>query len=60
MLRTIWAVIVAIVVTIPSATAVMIIALLSSASPWIEPIIRLWARLVVWGAGIQLRGEGIE
>jgi hypothetical protein len=41
MLRTIRAVIVAIVVTIPLATAVLIIAMLSSASPWIEPIIRL-------------------
>ncbi len=60
MLRTIWAVIVALVVTIPFSTAVMIIALLSSSSPWIEPIIRLWARLVVWGAGIELRAEGIE
>ena len=41
MLRTIWAVIVAFVVTVPLSTAVMIIALLSSSSPWIEPIIRL-------------------
>ena len=60
MLRTIWAVIVAIVVTIPLSTAVMIIALLSSSSPWIEPIIRLWARLIVRGAGIDLRGEGMD
>ena len=60
MLRTIWAVIVAIAVTIPLASDVLIIALLSSASPLIDPIIRLWARLIVRGAGIDLRGEGIE
>jgi 1-acyl-sn-glycerol-3-phosphate acyltransferase len=59
MFRTIWAVIVAIAVTIPLATAVLIIAMLSSASPWIEPIIRLWARAIVWGAGIDLRSEGV-
>jgi 1-acyl-sn-glycerol-3-phosphate acyltransferase len=60
MLRTIWVIIVAIVVTIPSASAVLIISMLSSASPWIEPVIRLWARLIVRGAGIDLRTEGIE
>src|SRR5258705_1521890 len=60
MVRTIWTVIVAIVVTIPSATTVLIIAMLSSASPWIDPVIRLWARLVLWGAGVEIRGEGME
>ncbi|MEA2237140.1 MAG: 1-acyl-sn-glycerol-3-phosphate acyltransferase [Thermoanaerobaculia bacterium] len=60
MLRTIWTIIVAVAVTIPCASAVLIIAMLSSASPWIEPIIRLWARLIVWGAGIDLRTEGTE
>src|SRR6476646_5227875 len=60
MLRTIWAALVAIVVTIPLATTVLIIAMLSSASPWIDPIIRLWARLVLWGAGIEIRTEGTE
>ena len=60
MLRTIWAIIVAIVATIPLATAVLIIAILSSASPWIDPIIRIWARLVLWGAGIEIHGEGME
>jgi 1-acyl-sn-glycerol-3-phosphate acyltransferase len=60
MLRTIWAIIVAIAVTIPSATTVLIIAAVSSASPLIEPVIRLWARLVLWGAGIDLHAEGVE
>jgi len=59
MFRTIWAAIVAIVVTIPLATTVMCIALLSSSSPWIDPVIRLWARLLLWGAGIKIRGDGI-
>jgi 1-acyl-sn-glycerol-3-phosphate acyltransferase len=60
MLRTIWTVIVAVVVTIPLASTVLVIAALSSASPWIDPVIRLWARLVLWGAGIEIRGEGME
>src|SRR5438270_8258380 len=60
MLRTIWTIIVAVAVTIPCATTVLIIAMLSSASPWIDPVIRLWARLVLWGAGIELRAEGTE
>jgi 1-acyl-sn-glycerol-3-phosphate acyltransferase len=59
-LRTIWAIFVAIIVTIPSSTIVMIIALASSSSPWIDPVIRLWARAVLWGAGIEVRGEGME
>src|SRR3954447_21831241 len=60
MLRTLWAIFVAIVVTIPASTAVMIIALLSSSSSLIEPVIRLWARGILWGAGIDIRAEGIE
>src|SRR5205823_11702179 len=60
MLRTIWAAMVAVVVTIPLAIAVMIVALVSSSSPRIDGIIRLWARLILWGAGIEIRGEGIE
>src|SRR2546423_4343485 len=60
MLRTIWTIIVAVVATIPCATTVLIIAMLSSASPWIDPVIRLWARLILWGAGIDIRAEGVE
>ena len=60
MLRTIWTVIVAVVVTIPPALTVLIIAMLSSSSPWIDPVIRLWARMILWGAGIDIRAEGIE
>ncbi|HEV7429171.1 MAG TPA: lysophospholipid acyltransferase family protein [Thermoanaerobaculia bacterium] len=60
MLRTIWTIAVAVVVTIPLASTVLVIAALSSASPLIDPVIRLWARLVLWGAGIEIRGEGME
>src|SRR4051794_21335862 len=60
MLRTIWTVIVAVAVTIPCATTVLIIAMLSSSSPLIDPVIRFWARVVLWGAGVNVRGEGIE
>lgn len=60
MLRTIWAVIVAVAVTIPTSMAVIVIALLSSSSPWIDPAIRLWARLILRGAGIDIRAEGLE
>jgi len=60
MLRTIWAAIVAVVVTIPLAIATMIVALFSSSSPRIDGIIRVWARLILWGAGIEIRGQGIE
>src|SRR5438128_12246272 len=60
MLRTIWAALVALLVTIPSATAVLIVALLKSNAKIIDRIIRLWARGIVAGAGIDLRAEGIE
>lgn len=60
MLRTLWTIIVVIAVTIPCATSVLIIAVVSSASPWIETVIRFWARGIVWGAGIDLRSEGVE
>jgi 1-acyl-sn-glycerol-3-phosphate acyltransferase len=60
MLRTIWAAAVAVAVTIPSSITVLILAMLSSSSPWIDPVIRLWARGILWGAGIEIRREGIE
>jgi 1-acyl-sn-glycerol-3-phosphate acyltransferase len=60
MLRTIWAVFVAVAVTIPASMAVMMIALLSSSSSWIDRVIRLWARGILSGAGIDIRAEGIE
>ena len=60
MLRTVWAALVAIVVTIPLATAVMIVALLKSNAPVIDVMIRAWAWCLVKAAGIELRVDGLE
>lgn len=60
MLRTIWAVLVAVVVTIPLATTVLLIAFVRSNAVMIDPIIRFWARLLLRAAGIDLRTERME
>jgi len=60
MLRTIWAVLVAVVVTIPAASAVLLIAFVKSNAAIIDSIIRLWARVLIGAAGIDLRTEGVE
>jgi 1-acyl-sn-glycerol-3-phosphate acyltransferase len=60
MLRTIWAVLVAFVVTIPLASLVLIIAAVRSTSPMIDPIIRVWAHILLRAAGIDLRTERME
>lgn len=60
MLRTIWVAFAVIVVTIPSATSVLLVAAVRSTSPWIERIIRTWARLLVAAAGIDLRTENLD
>src|SRR5215467_50410 len=60
MLRTVWTALVAIAVTIPLATAVMVVALLKSNARVIDSLIRLWAWCLVKAAGIDLRVEGLE
>lgn len=60
MLRTIWAAVVAIVVTIPAASTVLLIAFVKSNAPLIDSVIRLWARILIRAAGIELRTEGVE
>jgi 1-acyl-sn-glycerol-3-phosphate acyltransferase len=60
MLRTIWAALVAVVVTIPAASAVLLVAFVKSNAPLIDSIIRLWARILIGAAGIELRTEGVE
>jgi len=60
MLRTIWAALVAIVVTIPAASAVLLVAFVKSNAAIIDSIIRLWARILIGAAGIDLRAEGVE
>jgi 1-acyl-sn-glycerol-3-phosphate acyltransferase len=60
MLRLIWLGIVAVAVTIPIATMTLIIAAFRSTSPWIDRLIRLWARALVSAAGIELQTENLE
>jgi 1-acyl-sn-glycerol-3-phosphate acyltransferase len=60
MLRTIWTGLVAVVVTIPLATATLLVAAIRSNARAIDGITGLWARLILKGAGIELRTEGTE
>ena len=60
MLRTVWAALVAILVTIPIASMVIVISLLKSNAAVIDWLIRIWARALLAGAGIDLRAEGLE
>jgi len=60
MLRTIWAALVAVVVTIPAASTVLLIASIKSNAALIDSVIRLWARILIGAAGIDLRTEGVE
>jgi 1-acyl-sn-glycerol-3-phosphate acyltransferase len=60
MLRTVWVAFAAVAVTIPLATATLVVAMIRDESPFIDKIIRLWARLIVRAAGIELRGENLD
>jgi len=60
MLRTLWVALVAFVVTVPLATAVILLGLFGSQSRSIDWIIRLWARSLVRAAGIDLHTENLE
>ncbi|HKR64633.1 MAG TPA: 1-acyl-sn-glycerol-3-phosphate acyltransferase, partial [Thermoanaerobaculia bacterium] len=60
MLRLIWLAVVALFMTIPVATATIVIAAIQSTSPWIDRLIRLWARSLVAAAGIELRTENMQ
>jgi 1-acyl-sn-glycerol-3-phosphate acyltransferase len=60
MLRTIWTVFVAVVVTIPVASTVIAVATFRSHAAFIDRLIRLWAGILVRAAGIDLRVEGAE
>lgn len=57
MLRTIWAAVAAVFVTIPVASAVIVLTFLSSSTRAIDWLIRLWARSLVASAGIDLHIE---
>lgn len=60
MLRTIWVALAVVFVTIPCATAVIVLAFFSSSARAIDSVIRLWARSLVKAAGIDLHIENAE
>jgi 1-acyl-sn-glycerol-3-phosphate acyltransferase len=60
MLRTIWVALAAVFVTVPIASTVIVVATFSSETPLLDRLIRLWARLIVRAAGIDLRAENVE
>jgi 1-acyl-sn-glycerol-3-phosphate acyltransferase len=60
MWRTVWLAIVAFFVTIPLATLTLLIAAVKNTSPLIDPVIRLWARMLVRAAGIELHTENLD
>jgi 1-acyl-sn-glycerol-3-phosphate acyltransferase len=60
MLRLIWLAIVALLTTLPIASATIVIAAVRSTSPWIDRLVRIWARSLVAAAGIDLRTENLE
>src|SRR5438552_6268562 len=60
MLRTIWVALVAFVDTIIFSISVLAIAAVRSTSRTIDPLIRLWANILVKAAGIDLHSEGTE
>ena len=60
MFRLVWLAIAAFAVTIPLATATILVAMFRSTSPLIDGIIRLWAKLLVAAAGVELRTVGVE
>jgi 1-acyl-sn-glycerol-3-phosphate acyltransferase len=58
--RTVWLALVAFVVTVPLATLTMLIAFVKSTSPLIDRVIRVWARMLVHAAGIELHTENLD
>jgi 1-acyl-sn-glycerol-3-phosphate acyltransferase len=60
MLRTFWTAIVAVAVTIPVSSAIMVITLFSTTSRTVDRMIRWWARQIVRAAGIELLTENAD
>jgi 1-acyl-sn-glycerol-3-phosphate acyltransferase len=60
MVRTLWAEFVVVAATIPFALMTLAVAAVRSNARLIDGIIRLWARICVRAAGIDLHAEGIE
>ena len=60
MLRSLWTALVAIAVTIPVSTGVMLVAAFSTSAGLIDRMIRFWARSLLWAAGIKVETERME
>lgn len=60
MLRLVWLGLVAFATTIPLAGATAVVASFRSTSPLIDVFARLWARSLVWAAGIDLHAEHLD
>jgi 1-acyl-sn-glycerol-3-phosphate acyltransferase len=60
MLRTIWVALVAFVDSIFFSSAVLAVVTVRSTSGIVDPLIRLWATILVKAAGIDLHAEGTE
>lgn len=60
MLRLAWVAIVAVVDTLIVAPLVILIGIFQSHSPWIDRLIRRWARVIVGAAGLRVSISGAE
>ena len=60
MLRSLWVILAALLLTIPCGMLVLIIAVVKSTSPMIDSVIHFWARWLVRSAGIDLRIEHVD
>jgi 1-acyl-sn-glycerol-3-phosphate acyltransferase len=60
MLHTLWTAFAAIFVTIPSASAVILLGMIRSNHPWIDRVIHFWARSIVRAAGIDLQTKNLQ
>ena len=59
MLRTVWVALVAVFATIPIASTVIVVAGFQSNAALVDWLIRLWARILVRAAGIELSIENV-
>jgi 1-acyl-sn-glycerol-3-phosphate acyltransferase len=59
MVHTIWTAVAAVMITIPCAIATLLVATVKSTSPLIDSIVRLWGKLIVKAAGIDLHAEDL-
>jgi 1-acyl-sn-glycerol-3-phosphate acyltransferase len=60
MRRTLWVILVAVVMTFISGSLTLLIAIVRSTSPLIDRVIHFWARSLVAAAGIDLRTENLD